>query len=104
MAKLAALDLGSNSFHLLDAICYENKLHWGTRIKEKVQIGAGLGPDQILSQEAIDRGLTCLKSFKTYIDDHNIQHINAAGTFTLRTAKNSHEFISAAEALLNCPI
>ena len=65
MLKLAALDLGSNSFHLLDAHSIDNTLHFGHRIKEKVQLGAGLDNDFNLSQTVINRGLDCIKNFQS---------------------------------------
>lgn len=104
MVKMAALDLGSNSFHLLDAVYHENKLHFGNRLKEKVQIGAGLDVHKNLSQSAINRGLACIDNFYAYINEHNIQHLIAVGTNTLRVANNSREFTSAAEKILNIPV
>jgi len=104
MVKLAALDLGSNSFHLLNAIYHEHKLIYGRRLKEKVQIGAGLDVDRNLSQRAINRGLDCLKSFRSHINEQNIQYLVAVGTNTLRIANNSQDFIQAAEDILQVPI
>jgi exopolyphosphatase/guanosine-5'-triphosphate,3'-diphosphate pyrophosphatase len=114
MTKLAALDLGSNSFHLLDAVLLEgssktevqkkSSLNYGFRLKEKVQLGAGLDADQNLSQVAINRGLDCIKSFHCYIQEQNIKHLTAVATNTLRVANNSSEFIQAAESILNTPI
>lgn len=113
MTKLAALDLGSNSFHLLDAILLEgnsgglaqNKsLIYGCRLKEKVQLGAGLDVDHNLSQVAINRGLECIKSFHCYIQEQNVEHLIAVATNTLRVANNSLDFIQAAESILCTPI
>lgn len=104
MLKLAALDLGSNSFHLLDAHSIDNTLHFGHRIKEKVQLGAGLDNDFNLSQTVINRGLDCIKNFQSHINEQNIQHLIAVGTSTLRLANNSGDFIRAAEDILQIPI
>jgi len=84
MARLVALDLGSNSFHLLDAVFLENShdvrlatkasdLVYGCRLKEKVQIGAGLDADNNLSQVAINRGLDCIKTFHRFIKEQGIK-------------------------------
>jgi len=114
MTKLAALDLGSNSFHLLDAVlldnCTEKKdqkispLIYGCRLKEKVQLGAGLDAHHNLSQVSINRGLDCIKSFHSYIQEQNIEHFIAVATNALRVANNSHDFIRAAETIINGPI
>ncbi len=104
MSKLAALDLGSNSFHLLDATCDQNELCFGTRIKDKVQIRAGLDSDRNMSQSAINRGLDCLIGFRTYIETQDIQQIAAVGTNTLRIALNSDEFLIQAEEILQTTI
>ena len=104
MVRLAALDLGSNSFHLLDARCHENILYFGQRVKEKVQLCAGLDVEHNLSQTVINRGLDCLQRFHRHIEEQNIQHLVAVGTSTLRKAHNSMDFIQAAEDILNIPI
>ncbi len=104
MVKLAALDLGSNSFHLLDAIRHEGTLQFGTRLKEKVQIGAGLDVDRNLSQTAINRSLDCIRNFKSHIKEQNIQHIVAVATNALRIAHNRQDFIDAAEDILGVSI
>ena len=114
MTKLAALDLGSNSFHLLDAVLLEgsseavaqkkSSLIYGCRLKEKVQLGAGLDMDHNLSQVAIDRGLESINSFHSYIQEQNVKHLIAVATNTLRVANNSSDFIRAAESILNTPI
>ena len=74
------------------------------RIKEKIQLGAGLDGDMNLSQVAINRGLNCLERFKQYIDENHITQLIAVGTNTLRNANNSHDFILAAEKILNTPV
>ena len=55
---VAAIDLGSNSFHLLVARIEHGEVRPVETLAEKVQLGAGL-EDNLLSQEAIDRGLEC---------------------------------------------
>ena len=104
MVKLAAFDLGSNSFHLLEATYQDGQLCFGRRIKEKVQIGAGLDVFRNLSQTAINRALEGIKAFQAYINEQNIQHKVAVATNTLRVAHNSNDFVQAAEEILGIPI
>jgi len=102
--KLAAIDLGSNSFHLLDAVNHKGALIFGQRIKNKVQLGAGLDIDRNLSQSAINRGLDCLQDFQKYIVEHDIQRVEVVGTNTLRIALNGNDFIVPAEDILGASI
>ena len=56
----AALDLGSNSFHLLIASFSDNKIRVIDRHKDMVRLAAGLDDDGRLSDEAQDRALDSL--------------------------------------------
>ena len=58
---VAAIDLGSNSFHMIIARPEEHEVRPLERFGEKIQLAAGLDQDGNLSQEAIDRGLSCLE-------------------------------------------
>jgi len=102
--KLAAIDLGSNSFHLLDAVVEAGSVTFGQRIKHKVQIGAGLDVDRNLTQKAINRGLDSLLTFQKHIKENNISNVIVVGTNTLRVALNSDEFIRSGEDILGAPI
>ena len=61
--RLAALDLGSNSFHLIIAGLNQGEVRIKDKISEKVQLGAGIGPDKRISEEAQDRALDCLQRY-----------------------------------------
>ncbi|MEM6774917.1 MAG: Ppx/GppA family phosphatase, partial [Pseudomonadota bacterium] len=60
---LGAVDLGSNSFHLIIARIEHGEIRPTQALTEKVQLAAGLGEDRRLSGEAIERGLECLRRF-----------------------------------------
>jgi len=100
VSKLAALDLGSNSFHLLSATYTNGQLIFAQRIKDKVQMGAGLDNDDNLSQRSINRGLMCLKTFHSYLKENEIKQVVAVATNTLRHANNRDYFIKSAEEIL----
>jgi len=104
VSKLAALDLGSNSFHLLGATCNDGELTYGQRIKDKVQMGAGLDNDDNLSQRSMNRGLLCLKTFHSHIKEHHIEHFVAVATNTLRHANNRDYFIKSASEILGIDV
>lgn len=101
---LAAIDLGSNSFHIIVARIFAGELSTLDVLSEKVQLAAGLDDQGYLSDEAIERGLECLRRFAQRIADLPRQAIRVVGTNTLRRARNSEEFIARAQALLGTPV
>ncbi|MEM8240202.1 exopolyphosphatase, partial [Morganella morganii subsp. sibonii] len=65
---IAALDLGSNSFHLcLAKANIHGEVRILERLGEKVQLAAGLDEERNLSEEATQRGLDCLRRFALFI-------------------------------------
>ncbi|MCG7601630.1 exopolyphosphatase [Halomonas sp. McH1-25] len=98
--RLAAIDLGSNSFHLLVANYHEQQLQVVAKLGEKVQLAAGLDEDDHLSEEAIQRALDCLARFAPFITDVASRNLRVVGTNALRNAANSEALIRRAEALL----
>lgn len=96
---LAAIDLGSNSFHLITAKVEHGEMRPIEALAEKVQLGAGL-VDGRLSEEAINRGLECLSRFAQLLESVEPERVRVVGTNALRQAKNRHEFtLPAAEIL-----
>ncbi|MFG6668332.1 exopolyphosphatase [Halomonas sp. HNIBRBA4712] len=98
--RLAAIDLGSNSFHLLVANYVNERLQVVARLGEKVQLAAGLDDSGHLSEEAMQRALECLARFAPFLSDIAPQHLRIVGTNALRDAANSQDFIDQAEAQL----
>lgn len=98
-----ALDLGSNSFHLLIAKEVNGALAVVDRVKEMVQIARGL-ENGVLTAEAQDRALECLRCFRERIESIPPHQIRIVGTKALRMAKNSAAFLEQAEAALGQPI
>ncbi len=93
----AALDIGSNSFHFVLARQVHQQLQIVHSEKYKVKLATGLDKNNILSHEAIMRGiatLTSLCSSTTHLNDRNFRVV---ATYTLREAKNSAEFLSIAK-------
>lgn len=98
--RLAAIDLGSNSFHLLVANYHAGELQVVAKLGEKVQLAAGLDDHDRLSEDAMGRALACLARFAPFIDDIPLSHLRVVGTNALRAAVNSQTLIERAEALL----
>jgi len=100
----AALDLGSNSFHLLIARFEEGKLEVIDRYKEMVRLADGLRDDGSLSKSAIARALDCLRRVSERLSSTPNTCLRVVGTNTLRTASNANSFLSRAEEILKSPI
>jgi len=102
--QLAAIDLGSNSFHMVVARLENNQPHTIDAIKEMVRLAAGLDDNNVLSEPKIEEALACLSRFGQRIKDLPAQNVSAVGTMTLRKARNSYSFLSRAEQALGFPI
>lgn len=96
---LAAIDLGSNSFHLIITKVEHGEMRTVEALAEKVQLGAGL-QDGCLSAEAIERGLECLTRFAQLLESVEPERIRVVGTNALRVAKNRKEFTRPARRIL----
>lgn len=96
----AAVDLGSNSFHMVIVRVLAGSVQIVSKNKHKVRLAAGLDDDNFLSQDAIERGLTCLQSFAEKLQDIPSNNIKIVATATLRLATNANEFIAPAEEIL----
>lgn len=96
----AALDLGSNSFHLIVAHDHDGRLQVVDRHKEMVRIAEGLTDGNELSATVAARSLACLKRFGQRIRHLPRHHVRIVGTNALRQARNSRDFIDAAEGVL----
>jgi exopolyphosphatase/guanosine-5'-triphosphate,3'-diphosphate pyrophosphatase len=100
----AAIDLGSNSFHMLVVREVAGSIQTLARIKRKVRLAAGLDPQNHLSVEAMQRGWQCLRLFSERLQDIPREQIRVVATATLRLASNANEFLQTAQQILGCPI
>ncbi|CCW29738.1 Guanosine-5'-triphosphate,3'-diphosphate pyrophosphatase [Xenorhabdus nematophila F1] len=100
----AAIDLGSNSFHMLVVREVSGSIQVVTRIKRKVRLAAGLDKHNHLSQQAMERGWQCLQLFSEYLQDIPATHIRVVATATLRLAANSDEFVRKASEILGISV
>jgi exopolyphosphatase/guanosine-5'-triphosphate,3'-diphosphate pyrophosphatase len=101
---LAAVDLGSNSFHMIVARIEDGHIHILDKLREMVRLGAGLDKKDRLSEEARFRALACLERFGERVKELPQGSVAAVGTKTLRQAKNSRQFLQNASQALGHPI
>lgn len=95
--SFAAIDLGSNSFHLIVAREQNGQLQIIDRIKEMVRLASGIDEQGYLQPEKIRQALDCLSRFGQRLSHIPAQNIRIVGTNTLRKAKNRDNFIDQAE-------
>ncbi len=101
---LAAIDLGSNSFHLVVARRLDGRLQILDRIKQRVRLAEGMDDERNISEEAMQRGLDCLTLFAERLQGINPDAVRITGTYTLRAAANAQIFLDRARHLLHNPI
>lgn len=101
---VATIDLGSNSFHMVIARYHGDSLRIVDRLKQRVRLADGLDDDNRLGQEAMERGLECLRLFGERLHGFPSTRVRVAGTYTLREAINAQEFVRRAQKVLGFPI
>ena len=97
---VAAIDLGSNSFHMIVARIANDHIQVLDRLREMVQLAAGLDDKNQLSEDSQRRALECLARFGQRLRHIPPQQLRIVGTNTLRQARNSAEFLTRAEDVL----
>ncbi len=96
----AAIDLGSNSFHLLVATFKSGQIHPFESVKHMVRLAAGLDEHKNISEEYLKKAYESLEKLSARIENIPEQHIRIVGTNTLRVARNSRQFLEKAEQIL----
>ncbi len=101
---LAAVDLGSNSFHLVVARFQHGAPRVIDRMKETVRLAAGLKNDGMLDAEHRQRALNCLARFGQRIASIDSRRVRAVATNTVRRLTAPDAFLKEAGTTLGHPI
>ena len=102
--QVAAVDLGSNSFHMIVARPQGREIVVIDRIRESVRLGAGLDDDKRLSKKAAERALACLERFGQRLQQIPYGRARVVGTNTLRRMRGGGDFLAAAGRALGHPV
>jgi len=102
--QFAAIDLGSNSFHLVVARQEQHALAVIDRERDMVRLAGGLDEKNLLTEEASERALACLARFGERLRGLDADNVRIVGTNALRKARNSRDFIAQAEKSLGFSI
>jgi len=101
---LAAIDMGSNSFRLEIGQVRDGRYRRLRYDKETVRLGGGLDAQGMLTEEATQRGIACLKRFAESLNGMAASQVRAVATQTLREARNRNAFLARAQKELGYPI
>jgi len=96
----AAIDLGSNSFHLVISRYEHGEFTVLDRQREVVRLAAGLDAENRLSDEVAERALRCLAQFSQLLRSLPQNNIRAVGTNALRRLQSKQKFLEKAEKAL----
>lgn len=102
--RLAAVDLGSNSFRLEIGQVDHGEFRRSQYLKETVRQGAGLDEARNLTPQAMQAGWDCLARFGERLAGFDASEVRAVATQTLREARNRDEFLVRANQVLGFPI
>lgn len=102
--RLAAIDLGSNSFRLEIGRVEGNEIICDLYLKEGVRLAAGLDASGNLTEDAQQKAFDTLARFHEKIKDFPACNVRAVGTQTIRIAQNKAQFLARAQEILGFPI
>ena len=102
--RLAAVDLGSNSFRLEIVRLDHGQFERTEYLKETIRQGNGLDAERNLSADAMQRGWDCLARFGERLAGFEAHQVRAVATQTLREARNRDVFLERANTILGFPI
>jgi len=101
---LAAVDLGSNSFHMVVARYSHGQLVIIDRLREMVRLAAGVEENGRLDKDVAARALACLERFGQRLRDMHADSVRVVGTNALRHARRKQAFLERAREALGHPI
>ena len=102
---VAAVDLGSNSFHLVIAeLASHGRFRVIERAKERVQLGESTFDTGRISPAVFERGLTALRRLRAIVQRHATETVLAVATSAVRDAENGRHFLDAAARITGFPV
>jgi len=101
---VAAVDLGSNSFHMIVAQLDHDQIQVIDRLRERVALAEGLDENDRLKPKVQERAFECLKRFGQRLAHMPRGSVRVVGTNTLRRTRDARAFLTRAKELLGHPI
>jgi exopolyphosphatase/guanosine-5'-triphosphate,3'-diphosphate pyrophosphatase len=100
----AAVDLGSNSFRLHIGEPVAGQMHIVRTARDPIRLAAGLGPDAMLSLDAMETAVRSLRDFSAILRQHRLDAVRVVATNTLRVARNAEALLPRLEAAIGYPV
>ncbi len=91
--KIAAIDLGTNTFHLIIAEKSGSEMNIIYKTNKPIKLGEDITIANRIIPTAFNRGVNCLKEFKVTLDEYKVSTVRAVATSGVRSASNGQEFI-----------
>ncbi|RDC55542.1 exopolyphosphatase [Pedobacter chinensis] len=92
--RIAVIDLGTNTFHLLIAEIVDQRFEIIYKTNVPVKLGEGRINENIIIPAAFERGIKCLENFAQTINEYEVDHIKATATSAIRSAQNGTDFVA----------
>ena len=102
--EIAAIDLGSNSFHMIVARIINGSIQVLSRLKQKVRLADGLDEHNVLSQEAIERGVNCLALFAERLQGFEPKDVMSSALIPYEEQSIMMNFLRQAATVFPYPI
>jgi exopolyphosphatase/guanosine-5'-triphosphate,3'-diphosphate pyrophosphatase len=100
----AAVDLGSNSFRLHIGEPIAGQIHIVRTARDPIRLAAGLGPDNVLGDQAVETALRCLRDFAAILRQQRLDAVRVVATNTMRVARNAEALLPRFEEAIGYPI
>jgi exopolyphosphatase / guanosine-5'-triphosphate,3'-diphosphate pyrophosphatase len=99
MSKIAIIDMGTNTFHLLVAECESSACRIVSSTHEAVKIGMAGINEGLINESACDRAVAAMQKFRRVIDENGVSETYAFGTSALRNARNGAALAKKIESI-----
>lgn len=93
--RIAVIDLGTNTFHLLIAEIKQNNFEVIYKTNVPVKLGEGKINENLIIPAAFERGLACLTDFGKTMAAYQVDEVRATATSAVRSAQNGQDFVQA---------
>ncbi|SOD18982.1 exopolyphosphatase [Pedobacter xixiisoli] len=91
--KIAAIDLGTNTFHLIIAEKSDSEMNIIYKTNKPIKLGEDITKENKIIPAAFERAINCLKDFKATLNQYGVTKIRAVATSGVRSASNGQDFI-----------
>ena len=93
--RIAAIDLGTNTFHLIIAEKIKDEINVIYKTNKPVKLGEDITKENRIIPIAFERGVNCLKEFKATLEEYGVSQVRAVATSGVRSASNGQMFIDS---------